>query len=83
MFSDTCTQAFNHGADPWNLLGFKEQRGSVSVTFDNVDDFMHIGAVYGEQCKLRSEYVLQCERLNLPVPEFEGLLRDLPAYNNV
>jgi len=41
-------QAFNHGADPWNLLGAKEQQSAVSATFDHVDDFMQIGAKYEE-----------------------------------
>jgi hypothetical protein len=43
-----CIQAFNHGADPWNLLGAKEQQSAVSATFDHVDDFMQIGAKYEE-----------------------------------
>jgi hypothetical protein len=31
-----CIQAFNHGADPWNLVGHKEEASTVSVTYDNV-----------------------------------------------
>ena len=60
-----------------------EQRAAVSVKFDEVDNFLNIGAVYDEQCKMRYDYVMQCARLHLPVPEFKGLLRDVPAYNNI
>ena len=52
------------------------------MTYDNIDEFLHIGAVYAEQVLLRPAYVVQCKTLKLPVPVFEGLLRDLPAYNN-
>ena len=69
-----CIVAFNHGADPWDLLGVKEERSAVSVTFDKDETFLHIGAVMEEQRILRSKLVLQCERLRLPVPEFKGLL---------
>jgi hypothetical protein len=55
----------------------------VSVSYDKLDEFVHVGAVYEEQVLMRADYVLQCARLNLPVPEFQGFLTFIPAYNNV
>ena len=78
-----CIQAFNHGADPWNLLGAREKPSAVSITYDKEDVLLHIGAKRKEQRALRNAYVLQCQKLRIPVPTFKGLLRDLPAYNNV
>ncbi len=78
-----CIQAFNQGADPWDLLGAREPRSGVSVTFDETASFMHIGSTIDIQRKRRAAYAVQCSRLNLPAPEFDGLLRNVPAYNNV
>jgi hypothetical protein len=78
-----CIQAFNHGADPWDLLGRREETSAVSVTYNNVDEFSHVGAAHQAQYRMRAEYVTQCARLRLPPPVFKGLVCFMPAYNNV
>ena len=75
-------QAFNHGADPWDFLGHKEAASRVSVTYDNMNEFLHIGAAQEEQRRMRAEFVVQCARLGLPKPEFKGFVSFMPAYNN-
>jgi hypothetical protein len=77
-----CIQAFFHGADPWDLLDHREAQSAVSVTYDNVDEFLHIGAVQKDQRRMRVEYADQCARLCLPPPVFQGLVSFMPAYNN-
>ena len=76
-------QAFNHGADPWDLLGHREEASAVSVTYDKVDEFLNIGAALEEQRRISAEYVKQCARLGLPEPVFKGLVSFVPAFNNI
>ena len=75
-------QAFNHGANPWDLLDRREEASAVSITYNDVDEFLHIGAAQKAQHDLRAGYVIQCARLGLPSPVFKGLVCFMPAFNN-
>jgi hypothetical protein len=78
-----CIQAFNHGADPWDVLGHREKPSAVSITFNDTDEFLHIGSSIEEQHRMRSEYVRQCARLGLPAPVFKGFVCFVPVFNNM
>ena len=65
-----CIQAFNHGADPWDLIGAREEASAVSVTYDehnpngtcdynikNINVFSRPDLIYWALCRVFSDYI--------------------------